>query len=174
MASIGNRNTPVMVGPVPLSYVQKITINEGYKVERIEKTRFFQALKPTTKTITIEALLIGQGRMAIKKSLELIALVSRLAVSGLLSAVQYTGIPVVWELTTNLNMMVTDLTFTQGVDKRDALEVKITLQEIPRTNIAAILSEVVDVTLAAGSAGIPTTREPSTTQREVGASVQNP
>ena len=65
-------NVPVLVGPVPLLYVQSMTITEGYRIERIMGSRFSQATQPTTKTITIEAILPGPDRLLLKKALEVI------------------------------------------------------------------------------------------------------
>ena len=37
-------NPPVLVGTVPLLYVQSITMSEGYQVQRIADSQFFQAM----------------------------------------------------------------------------------------------------------------------------------
>ena len=44
-------NTPVLIGPVPLLYVQSMSIAEGYRIERVAGSRFSQALAPTTNGI---------------------------------------------------------------------------------------------------------------------------
>src|SRR5262245_27474054 len=74
-------NAPVLVGPVQLRYVQSMTINEGYRIERIMGSRFSQATQPTYKTIAIDAVLLGPDRLVQKKELEALALVSRLLVA---------------------------------------------------------------------------------------------
>src|SRR5947207_12330696 len=108
-------NVPVLVGPVPLLYVQSMTINEGYKIERIAGSKFSQAIAPTTKTISIEAMLIGPQRLQLKKALEILALTSRLLVAATASLFKVTGIPVVSGLTISQDMQITDLPFTKNV-----------------------------------------------------------
>src|SRR5262249_60138256 len=106
------------------------------------------------KTITIEAILLGKERLLLKKGLEVLALTSRLLVSAMAPALKITGIPVVSGLTISLDMQITDLRFTQSVQKREALDVSITLQHVPRSSALAIIGEVADMALAAGSGGI--------------------
>jgi len=148
-------NTPVLVGTVPLLYVQSMTIDEGYRIERIMGSRFSQATQPTNKTIAIEAVLLGSDRLAQKKALEVLALTSRVLVAAAATAEAVIGIPVVSGLTISLDMQITDLRFTQNTDKRDALGVSITLQQVPRSTLAAVLGDLADLGLAAGSAAVP-------------------
>ncbi|WP_033283338.1 hypothetical protein [Streptomyces sp. NRRL F-525] len=162
-------NLPVLVGPVQLLYVQSMTINEGYRIERIMGSRFSQATQPTNKTIAIEAVLLGPQRLEQKKALEALALTSRLLVAALARGESAAGIPVVSGLTVSLNMQVTDLRFTQGVAKRDALDVSITLQQIPPALTAAVLGEIGDLVLAVGTAAVPTGPAASPIARVPGA-----
>jgi hypothetical protein len=152
----GALNSPVLVGPVQLLYVQSLTINEGYRIARIMGSRFSQATQPTNKTIAIEAVLLGPLRLEQKKALEAIALTSRLLVAAAARAEATVGIPVVSGLTISLDMQVTDLKFTQSATRRDALDVSIMLQQAQRSSLSAVLGEVADLALAAGSAGVPT------------------
>lgn len=145
-------NTPVLVGTVALLYVQSISISEGYQIERIAGSSFSQAIAPTTKTIAIEATLLGPDRLLLKKELEALALVSRVLVAAAAPALKVTGIPVVSGLTISLDMQITDLRFNQSVQKRDAIDVSMTLRHVPRSSLTAILGEVTDLALAAGAA----------------------
>jgi hypothetical protein len=147
-------NPPVLVGIVPLLYVQSLNVNEGYRIERIAGSKFSQAIAPTTKTIAIEAMLLGPERLMVKKQLEVMALASRLMVAAAAPLLAVTGIPVVCGLTISLDMQITDLRFTQNVQKRDCLDVSITLQHVPRSSVTAILGEVADLALAAGSTAV--------------------
>lgn len=158
-------NVPVLVGAVPLLYVQNMTLSEGYRIERIAGSKFSQALAPTTKTITIEAMLLGGERLLLKKALEAMALTSRLLVAAAAPVLGITGIPVVSGLTISLDMQITDLRFTQSTQKREALDVSITLQYVPRSSLSAILSEVADLALAAGTAVLASAPAPSSTPR---------
>jgi hypothetical protein len=161
-------NTPVLVGVVPLIYVQSMTIAEGYRIERIAGSKFSQALAPSTKTITVEAILLGRERLVMKKLLEVMALTSRAMVAATAPALKLTGIPVVSGFTISLDMQITDLRFTQSVQKRDALDVSITLQHVPRSSLMTLLGEAADLALAAGSLAIPTGPAPAPIPRSPG------
>ena len=161
-------NSPVLVGLVPLYNVQSLSLSEGYKIQRIAGSKFSQAIAPTNKTIAIEAVLVGNLRMLHKKALETMALSSRLLVSALAPGLKVTGIPVVAGMTISLDMQITDLKFTQSTQKRDAIDVSLTLQHAPRFSLLSILGEVADLALAAGSAAIPTGPAPSPISRGAG------
>jgi len=165
---IATVNVPVLVGPVQLLYVQSMTVTEGYRIERIMGSRFSQATQPTNKTIAITAVLLGPERLVQKKELEALALTSRLLVAASAPTLAASGIPVVSGLTISLDMQITDLHFTQSVAKRDALDVTMTLQHVPRSSLTAVLSEVADLSLAAGTAVVPSFPAPSPIARGIG------
>jgi hypothetical protein len=149
---------PVLVGAVPLYYVQSMTISEGYRIERILGSRFSQATQPSVKTIAIEAMLIGPDRLRLKKALEVMALTSRALAAAAAPLLAVAGIPVVSGMTISLDMQITDLRFTQSVNKRDALDLSITLVHVPRSALAELAGEAADLALAvatAASAGPP-------------------
>ncbi|MFF0492154.1 hypothetical protein ACFYTQ_24250 [Nocardia sp. NPDC004068] len=141
---------PVLIGPVPLLYVQSIGMTEGYQIQRIADSKFSQAIAPTRKAIAIEAMLLGPERLVLKKALEVLALSSRLLVAA--SGPAATGIPVVCGLTISLDMQITDLRFTQSVQKRDAIDVSVSLEHVPRGTVSAGVGEIADLALAAGTA----------------------
>jgi hypothetical protein len=167
-------NSPVLVGLVPLYNVQTFTLTEGYTIQKIAGSKFSQATAPTSKTITIDAILVGQFRLIHKKALEIMALSSRLMVSALAPALKVTGIPVVAGLTISLDMQITDLRFTQSTQKRDAIDVSLTLKHVPRYSLISILGEVSDLALAVGSAFIPTGPQPNPIPRTAGQPAQPP
>jgi hypothetical protein len=154
-------NSPVLVGLVPLYNVQTFTLSEGYKIQKIAGSKFSQAIAPSNKTISIDAVLVGKTRMLHKKALEVMALTSRLMVSALAPGLKITGIPVVAGMTISLDMQITDLRFTQSTQKRDAIDVSISLLHVPRFSLLSVLGEVADIALAAGSAAIPTGPSPN-------------
>ena len=149
---MAERNTPVLVGSVPLAYVQTMNMSEGYRIERIAGSSFAQALAPTTKTIAIEAMLVGPKRLLLKKELEALALVSRVMVAAAAPALAAGGISVVSGMTISFDMQISDLRFSQSVQKRDAIDVSMTLTHVPRGAAAELLGEVADLKLAAGLA----------------------
>lgn len=149
-------STWVWIGVVPLQYVQSMTISEGYKIEKIAGSRFSQAISPNTKTIAIEAMLVGKDRLLLKKFLEALALSSRALVATTSFALRFVGIPVISRLTISLDMQITDLKFVQNVQNRETLNVSISLTHVPRTNLATIIGEAADLALAVGTAAVKT------------------
>jgi hypothetical protein len=162
-------NVPVMVGAVPLLQVQSLTMREGYEIRRVAESRFSQALGPTTKTISIEAVLMGRERQVLRKALEAMALTSRLLVAATAPLLASTGIPVVSGLTVSLDMQITELRFSQSATRRDALDVSLSLQHVPRSSVTARLGEVADLALAAGTAVLVSPPQPSPIPRTPGA-----
>lgn len=147
-----NVQIPVLVGTVPLLAVTSLVINEGYRATAIAGSSLIQMVSPTVKTITIEALLIGEFR-ALRLELEEMALTSRvLASAGGLT--KFTGIPVVAKTSVHLDMQITSLAFAQDNQMRDTLRVSISLSHVPRTQLSGLLGGLLDVASAAGSAFI--------------------
>lgn len=163
--SIVSGNPPVMIGPVPLLYVQSMTLTDGYKVERILGSKFSQGVSPTIKQITVEAILLGQKRLAIKKALETLALATRFAAAAAAPALAIAGIPVVSGLTISTDMQITDLKFTHSTAKREALDVSVTLVHVPRSALAELAGEALDIALAATTAALPSVPLPNPVTR---------
>jgi hypothetical protein len=146
------KNPPVLVGAVPLFYVQSLTLEEGYEFKQIEDSGFAQGIAPTKKTIGIEAILPGPDRLLLKKALEAMALTSRLFLAAAAPLLAVTGLPVVSGMTISTDMQITSLAFTQSTERRDALHLKLNLLHVPRNSAAALIGELADVALAAGTA----------------------
>src|SRR5215217_7126604 len=106
---VAGRNVSVLVGAVPLFTVTSMTLNEGYAVARIAGSRLAQLVSPTTRTIQLEATLLGGSRLLVKKALESMALVSRASAAGVAPLMSKTGLPVVSGLTVALEMQITSL-----------------------------------------------------------------
>jgi hypothetical protein len=163
-------NAPVLVGPVPLFFVQSLTISEGYRIERIMGSRFSQVTQPTATTITIEAVLLGPGRVVQKKALEELALSSRQLAATAAEPSAAVGTSVVCGMTISLDMQITDLRFVQSVAKSDALDVSITLQQVPRPTSAAV-GDVADVKLAPATSAVPSAPTANPIARSPGAPI---
>jgi hypothetical protein len=140
----------VLVGAVPLFGVQSYVVNEGYKSTSIAGSTLVQMVSPTTKTITIEAFLIGPER-ALRPALEALALTSRALASVTAPLLSVAGIPVVSKNFIHVDMQITSLTFTQDNQNREALKVNIQLSNVPRPKLGGLLG-LADVALGAGSA----------------------
>jgi hypothetical protein len=143
-------NVPVLVGVVPLLMVQSYVVNEGYKATSIAGSALVQMVSPTTKTITIDAFLVGAER-ALRPALEALALTSRALASVTAPLMSVAGIPVVSKNFIHLDMQITSLTFTQDNQNRDALRVNIQLTNVPRPKLGGLLG-LADVALGVGSA----------------------
>ncbi|HJZ79321.1 MAG TPA: hypothetical protein VKD91_03215 [Pyrinomonadaceae bacterium] len=146
-------NIPVLVGAVPLLAVTSFVLNEGYKTAAIAGSTLTQMVMPTTKTISIEALLIKEFR-ALRPALEAMALTSRALASVTAPLLQVAGIPVVAKTGVSLDMQITSLVFTQDNQMRDTLKVSMTLTHVPRTKLGGLLGGALDLAVGVGSAFI--------------------
>ena len=146
-------NIPVLIGAVPLLAVTNFVMNEGYKTATIAGSTLTQMVAPTTKTITIEALLIGKER-ALRPALEAMALTSRILASVAAPLMKLAGVPVVAKTSVNLDMQITSLVFTQDNQMRDTLRVSISLVHVPRTQLGGLLGGALDLVVGVGSAFI--------------------
>lgn len=146
-------NIPVIVGAVPLLAVTSFALDEGYKSAAIASSKFSQLTAPTTKTIRIEALLIGEFR-ALRPALEAMALTSRALASATGPLLKFTGIPVVAKNGVHLDMQITSLVFTQDNMMRDTLKVTMSLINVPRSQLSGLLGGALDLVAGVGSAFI--------------------
>jgi hypothetical protein len=163
-----NPNSPVLVGAVQLFHVQSMTMSQGYRIERILGSRWSQAIQPTVKTIAIEAILIGPDRLLVKKELEAMALTSRALAAAAAPRLAVAGIPVVSGMTISLDMQITDLRITHSTTKREALDVSLSLQHVPRSNLSALAGEAADIALAVATATASAAPPPSPVPRSPG------
>jgi hypothetical protein len=162
------RNVPVLIGLVPLFTVTSLTLNEGYQVARIAGSRLAQLVSPTTKTIAIEAVLVGSARLTVKKSLEAMALTSRALAAATAPLMSLAGLTVISGMTVSVDMQITSLRFTQSNQKRDAIDVSITLEEVPRSSLSAIVGEALDMALAETTAAVPSVIDMVPLKRQLG------
>ena len=164
-------NVPVMIGVVPLFTVTSLTLNEGYQVARIAGSSLAQLVSPVTKTISIEAVLVGSTRLVVKKGLEGLALTSRVLAAATAPLMNTAGLPVISGMTISVDMQITSLRFTQSNQKRDAIDVSITLEEVPRSNLSLLVGDALDMALAAATAAIPSVSGMVPLSRQLGVPV---
>ena len=143
-------NMPVMVGAVPLFAVSSFVLDEGYKITSIASSGFAQLTAPTTKSIKIEALLIGEWR-ALRPALELMALSSRALASAGGPSLKFFGIPVIAKNGVHLDMQINTLVFTQDNIMRDVLKVSISLVNVTRSKVLGLVGAGVDLVVSAGT-----------------------
>lgn len=159
------RNFPVLIGGVPLFAVQSMVLSDGYKIERVFGSKWSQALMPTAKTIQIEATLTGPERLLYKHLLEDLALATRWAASAAAPALALAGIPVVSGMAVATDMQITELKFTHSVNKREALDLSMSLVHVSRTAIADLAGAALDLALAIATAALPTPGPPNPVTR---------
>jgi hypothetical protein len=138
MSEMITHQTSVLIGAVPLFAVNRITLNEGYELPPVGDKKASQFTGKITRTVQVEATLIGDERQAIRLALEAMADLSRTlpAVSSIFS-----GIPLVAGLTTLLDMQVSSLNFGQSAEEKDVFTVSISLKHCPRPGVMALVSE---------------------------------
>jgi hypothetical protein len=145
-------NLPVLVGVVPLLKVQTYVVTEGFKTASIAASPYIQMVGLMTKTIAIDALLVGPERL-LRPMLEALALNT---VPGLSAGVafleSFVGIPVVSKNFIHLDMQVTGLKFTQDNSSRDTLTVHIDLTNVPRPKKLGGFLPGADIALATATA----------------------
>ena len=96
------------------------------------------------------------------------ALTSRAMAAATAPTMNLIGLPVVSGMTISLDMQITTLKFMQSNQKRDAIDVTITLEHVPRSSITAIVGEALDTALALGTLAIPTVSEMIPLKRQLG------
>jgi hypothetical protein len=161
-------NVPVLIGVVPLFTATNLVLTEGYKTAQLAGSRLTQLVTPTERGIVIDATLVGSTRLVIKKGLEAMALTSRVLAAATAPLMALAGIPVVSGMVISLDMQITQLKFTQSNKQRDAIDVNITMVQVPRSSITAIVGEALDLALAAGTLAIPTVSDMVPLKRQFG------
>ncbi len=152
MSEMITHQPSVLIGGVPLFAVNRITLNEAYELPPVGDKKASQFTGKITRTVQVEATLIGDERHAIRLALEAMADLSKTlpAVSSIFS-----GIPLVAGLTTLLDMQVNSLNFSQSAEEKDVFTVSISLKHCPRPGVIALVSEGLNAATAiVGVAGL--------------------
>jgi len=138
MSQMITHKPSVLVGAVPLFAVNRITLNESYALPPVGDTGLSQSTGKITRSVQIDATLIGPERHIIRLGLEAMADLSKTlpAVSSIFS-----GIPLVAGLTTLLDMQIESLNFSQSAEEKDVFTVSISLKHCPRPGLMALISE---------------------------------
>ena len=139
----------VLVGTVPLFAVNRISLNEQYQLPPVGDQGLSQSTSKITRTVQIEAALLGADGPLTRLGLEMMADLSKTL--PLASSV-ISGIPLVAGLTTLMDMQIDSLSFTQSAEEKDVYTVSISLKHCPRPGLMALLSEVTNAASAIGGA----------------------
>ncbi len=152
MSEMITHQPSVLIGAVPLFAVNRIMLNEAYELPPVGDKVASQFTGKITRTVQIEATLIGDERHVVRLGLEAMADLSKTlpAVSSIFS-----GIPLVAGLTTLLDMQVNSLNFSQSAEEKDVFTVSISLKHCPRPGVLALVSEGLNAATAlVGVAGL--------------------
>jgi hypothetical protein len=139
----------VLVGAVPLFAVNRISLNEQYQLPPVGDKALSQSTSKITRTVQIEAALLGADGPLTRLGLEMMADLSKTL--PLASSV-ISGIPLVAGLTTLMDMQIDSLSFTQSAEEKDVYTVSISLKHCPRPGLMALLSAVTNTASAIGGA----------------------
>jgi hypothetical protein len=139
----------VLVGAVPLFAVNRISLNEQYQLPPVGDQGLSQSTSKITRTVQIEAALLGADGPLTRLGLEMMADLSKTL--PLASSV-ISGIPLVAGLTTLMDMQIDSLSFTQSAEEKDVYTVSISLKHCPRPGLMALLSAVTNAASAIGGA----------------------
>jgi hypothetical protein len=140
----------VLLGTVPLFAVNRISLNEEYQLPSVGDRGLSQSTSKITRTVQIEAALLGAVGPLTRLGLEMMANVSQTLQDDPSSAIA--GIPLVAGLTTLMDMQIASLSFTQSAEEKDVYAVSISLKHCPRPGLMALLSEVTNAASAIGGA----------------------
>jgi hypothetical protein len=156
MSQMVTHKVSVLVGVVPLFAVNRITLNESYELPPVGDKGLSQSTGKITRTVQIDATLIGDERHLIRLGLEAMADLSKTlpALSSIVS-----GIPLVAGLTTLIDCQISNLSFAQSAEEKDVFTVSISLKHCPRPGLMALLSEATNAATAiTGVAGLTSSR----------------
>jgi hypothetical protein len=156
MSEMKRHKVSVLIGAVPLFAVNRITLNETYELPPVGDRGLSQSTGKITRSIQVEATLIGTERHLIRLGLEAMADLSK-TLPALTSLVS--GIPFVAGLTTLLDCQISSLSFSQSADEKDVFTASISLKHCPRPGLSALISEGLNAATAiAGSVSLSSSR----------------
>jgi hypothetical protein len=145
MSELITQQVSILIGIVPLFAVNRISLNEQYELPPIGDKGLSQYTSKITRTIQIEAALLGVDGPTTRLGLEMMADLAKTlpAVSPTLS-----GVPLIAGLTTLMDMQINSLSFTQSAEEKDLTMVSISLKHCPRPGLMALLSAVTNAATA--------------------------
>ncbi|HEX7245269.1 MAG TPA: hypothetical protein VF245_06880 [Solirubrobacterales bacterium] len=120
--------------PVPVWAVTKMSLTESYKLPPIGSTGAKAVVSAHEDSITLDGVLPGHERFAWKLALETLAETSKRGGGGLLGVPVpgISGLILLTAMTIRTDMQVKKLSFTASATRREALDVSIELEYMPR------------------------------------------
>lgn len=135
---------------IPLYAVSSIVLSETYHLPAIGSSTIRAAVATHDDTISLSGLLVGKDRHALKFALETLAEASKrgTALEGLTRGA-VGGLVLISGMTVRTDLQVQAMTFSANAQRRDALEVSITLAYMPRPGVLAKLLDAGNVAVRA-------------------------
>jgi hypothetical protein len=135
---------------IPLFAVSSIVLSETYHLPTIGGSTIRTAVATHDDVITLSGLLVGKERYALKFALETLAESSKrgTALEGLTRGAAG-GLVLISGMTVRTDLQVQALSFTASAQRRDVLEVSITLAHLPRPGVLTKLLEAGNVAVRA-------------------------
>jgi hypothetical protein len=137
-SKIVTQHASVLIGTVPLFAVNQISLNEQYQLPPVGDKGLSQSTSKITRTVQIQAALLGPDGPFTRLRLEIMADVAKTLPRGSSGS---SGIPLVAGLTTLMDMQIESLNFSQTAEEKGVYTVSISLKHCPRPAMA-LLSNV--------------------------------
>src|SRR5258708_25097430 len=131
---------------IPLFAVTAMSLNEAYHLPPIGPSGQRTAVATHDDTVSLNGLLVGAGRFALKFALETLSESSKrgTALEGITHGA-VSGLIVVTSLTVRVDMQVQSLAFSVSAARRDTIDVSITMVHMPRPGALTKVLEVVNL-----------------------------
>lgn len=135
---------------VPIWAVMTMSISEAYHLPPIGSTGIRAVMATHDDTITLAGVLLGAERYAWKLAIETLAETSkRGSALAAFTGGALGGLILVTSLTIRTDMQIQSLTFSVSSQRRDAIDVAMTLVHVPRPGVIAKVLEAASVGVAA-------------------------
>lgn len=135
---------------VPLWAVTTMTLSESYKLPPIGASSAKAVIATHDDTVTLSGVLVGPLRFTWKLALETLAETSkRGGAIGALTGGAVSGLVLLTTMTIRTDMQVQSLTFTVSAQRRETIDVALTLAYMPRPSALGKLLDVAAVGVGA-------------------------
>lgn len=138
------------VVPLPIFAVTQMQLSETYHLPPLGSSGARAIVDTHDDTISLQGMLVGPTRYALKALLEAMAETSKRGTKLFLVGPQMAGLVLVTAMTIRLNMQITRLSFTASSAKRETLDVGIDLAYVPPAKgLASALLDLASVAVGA-------------------------
>jgi hypothetical protein len=129
--------------PLPIYAVTQMQLGETYHLPPLGTSGARAIVSTHDDTITLQGMLVGPTRFAMKTLLETMAETSKRGTKLLAVGPQMSGLVLVTAMTIRMNMQITRLSFTATSAKRQVLDLAIDLAYVPPAQ--SLLSKLLDL-----------------------------